>query len=285
MSGRVDLHVHSTASDGQFCPAELVQRALQVGLAAIAITDHDTTEGVAGALEAARGTVLKVIPGVEISTDASGREVHVLGYYIRYKDPDLCSKLALFRDLRLERARRMVAKLGRMGLPLDWDRVREIAGDAAVGRPHIARALLEQGYISTLDEAFHLYIGRNGPAYADRFKLSPVEAVRTILAADGLPVLAHPLHATHLVPELARNGLAGLEVYYPGYLSDDTRFLLNLAADYDLIATGGSDFHGDVLPAHDLGGIVVPEEVVESLLAHRLRRQRESRAWRPPTSP
>lgn len=268
MRSRVDLHVHTTASDGQLSPTETVQRARQIGLAVIAITDHDTTEGIAGALEAARGTGLEVIPGVEISTDISRSEVHILGYYVAYNDPGLCSKLALFRDARLDRAQRMVAKLGRMGLPLDWSRVQQTAGESAIGRPHIARAMLEQGYVSSVDEAFHLYIGRNGPAYEDRYKLSPAEAVQTIVAARGLPVLAHPLHATHLVPELTKNGLVGLEAYYPGYTRDETRFLLDLAAGYGLIATGGSDFHGlSVLPRNELGGVAVPQALVEDLRA------------------
>jgi predicted metal-dependent phosphoesterase TrpH len=265
---RVDLHVHTTASDGQLSPTETVQRALEIGLAVIAITDHDTTEGIAGALEAAIGTGLEVITGVEISTDIYRSEVHILGYYVAYRDPSLCSKLALFRDARLDRAQRMVAKLSRMGLPLEWSRVQQIAGDSAIGRPHIARAMLEQGYISSIDEAFHLYIGRNGPAYEDRYKLSPAEAVQAILAAKGLPVLAHPLQTTHLVPEWTKNGLIGLEAYYPGYTPDETRFLLDLAARYGLIATGGSDFHGgSVLPGNELGGVAVPQAVVDDLRA------------------
>ncbi len=268
MSGRVDLHVHTTASDGQFSPTEIVRRALDIGLTTIAITDHDTTEGVAEAVDAARGTRLEVIPGVEISTDVWRSELHVVGYYIDYADPSLCSKLALFRDSRLDRAQRMVAKLNRMGLPVAWDRVQEIAGEAAVGRPHIARAMLEVGHISSLDEAFHRYIGRNGPAYAERFKLSPAEAVQTILSANGLPVLAHPLHIQRMVPDLVEAGLRGLEVYYPGYSPEETRFLCRLASKYGLITTGGSDFHGeDVQPANKLGGVMVPQVVAENLRA------------------
>lgn len=274
MRSRVDLHVHTSASDSQLSPTEIVHKALEIGLAAIAITDHDTTGGIAEALEAARGTHLEVIPGVEISTDISQSEIHILGYYVAYRDPSLCSKLALFRDSRLARARRMVAKLIRMGVPLDWGRVQQIAGEAAVGRPHIARAMLQQGYVSSIDEAFHLYIGRNGPAYVERHRLSPAEAVQIILAASGLPVMAHPLHASHLVPELAKNGLVGLEAYYPGYTPDETRFLLDLAAKYGLIVTGGSDFHGGtILPGHELGGVVVPQAVVENLRAWHERRQ------------
>jgi hypothetical protein len=268
MSGRIDLHIHTTASDGQLSPAEVVHAALEIGLTAIAITDHDTTEGIAEALAAARGTSLDVIPGVEISADVPGSEVHILGYYLEYRHPDLCRKLALSRDSRLDRAQRMVAKLTRMGVPLDWDRVKQMAGDGAVGRPHIARALLEQGHVSSTDEAFARYIGRNGPAYADRHKMSPGEAVQTILAAGGLPVLAHPLRATSLIPELTRVGLAGLEVYYAGYGSDEVDFLLGLARKHGLAATGGSDFHGpDVLSANQLGGTFVPQELLEDLRA------------------
>jgi len=274
MNSRIDLHVHTTASDGQFSPTEVVHKALEIGLIAIAVTDHDTIAGVAEALEAAGGTGLDVIPGVEISTDIPRSEVHILGYYIAHADLYLRSRLSLFRDSRLDRARRMVAKLNRMGLPLDWERVQQIAGEAAVGRPHLARALLEKGYISSVDEAFHLYIGRNGPAYVERFKISPAEAVQTILAANGLPVLAHPLQVSHLVPELTKHGLVGLEAYYPGYTPDETGFLLDLAAKYDLLVTGGTDFHGeDVLPGSQLGGVIVPQGVVENLHTRHKQRQ------------
>ncbi len=268
----VDLHVHTTASDGQLSPTEIVHQALEIGLAAIAITDHDTTEGIAEALGAAKGTGLDVIPGVEISTDIPYAKVHILGYHISYRDPGLCNELERFRASRLDRAQRMVTKLSRMGLPVEWERVRQIASGESIGRPHIAQALLEKGYVSSPEEAFRLYIGRNGPAYVERYKLSPPEALRIILAANGLPVLAHPLHATRLVPELAEQGLVGLEAYYTGYAPDEIEFLLHLAAQHRLIATGGSDFHGEnVLPGHELGGVQVPRTVVENLRAYRER--------------
>ena len=272
MSGRIDLHVHTTASDGQQSPAEVVQAALSLGLAAIAITDHDSTEGVEPAMEAARGTTLLVIPGVEISTETARSEVHVLGYHIAYRDPCLCSKLALFRQARLHRAQEMAAKLTRMGLPVALEEVQEMAGGAAVGRPHVAMVMLQKGYVSSVDEAFNLYIGRNGPAYAERLKLSAVEAVQTVLDAGGLPVLAHPLRVTHLLPELISSGLAGLEVYYPGYAAEETELLLDLAAKYGLIVTGGSDYHGpDVLPGNVLGGVPVPLSALQALQAHERR--------------
>nr|MBC7244544.1 PHP domain-containing protein [Chloroflexota bacterium] len=267
--GQVDLHVHTTASDGQLSPAEVVHRALELGLTAIGITDHDTTEGIAEALEAARGTCLEVIPGVEISAEMPRSEVHVLGYYVAYRDPILCQKLALFRELRLKRAQRIISKLAQMGIPLDWERIQQIAGAGAIGRPHIARAMLEKGYVSSIDEAFDLYISRGGPAYVKRPKLSPVEAVQTILAAQGLPVLAHPLSISHLVPELVAHGLVGLEVYYPAYTPDETDFLLQLAAKYSLLVTGGTDFHGEDMPTSSkLGEVMVPQSVVENLRAY-----------------
>lgn len=268
--GVVDLHVHTTASDGQYTPTEVVRRARELGLAVIAITDHDTTDGIDEARAAARETKLQVIPGVEISTDIPRSEVHVLGYYVDYQDPAFQAELALFRESRLNRAQRMLAKLARIGLPLDWKRVKRIAGAAPVGRPHIARAMLEKGYVGSIEEAFDRYINRNGPAYVKRIKVSPLEAVQLILAADGIPVLAHPLFVAHLVPQLVQHGLAGLEAYYTGYTADETALLLDLAAKYDLLVTGGSDFHGEVVqPDHLLGGVMVPEAVVSSLEAHR----------------
>jgi predicted metal-dependent phosphoesterase TrpH len=273
MSGRVDLHVHTTASDGQFSPTEIVQQALAIGLTTIAVTDHDTIDGVSQALQAAKGTQLEVIPGVELSTVDSRTEAHVLGYYINQDDASLRDTLARLRDSRLLRAQRILTKLARIGMPLDWDEVQRIAGEAVIGRPHISLAMLERGYVSTVAEAFDLYIGRGRPAYEERHKLLPAAAVHTILGAGGLPVLAHPLQVSYLVPALTDAGLLGLEAYYPGYAPDEIQFLLSLAEKHALIATGGSDFHGtDVLPGHDLGSVTVPYGAVQQLRACYQRR-------------
>jgi len=270
----VDLHIHTTASDGQLSPTEVVQTAIASGMVAIAITDHDTTDGIEEALAAAKGTELEVIPGVEVSADVSPAEVHILGYYLEHQNLVLGGRLATFREARLRRAQRMVEKLAGLGLPLNWERVQTIAGEASVGRPHVARALLEKGYVSSVDEAFDRYIRRNGPAYVDRFKIKPAEAVRLVLAAGGVPVLAHPLYVSHLVPGLVPHGLCGLEAYYSGYTPDETRFLLGLCAKYGLVATGGTDFHGDVVqPGHEIGGVIVPPELLKGLRARRERLQ------------
>jgi len=266
MISRVDLHLHSTASDGEFSPSELVAMALERNLLAIAITDHDTTEGIDEALDAARGTELEVIPGVEISSDVPHEEVHLLGYYIDHHDPTLEKKLCAFRQTRLHRAREMLAKLAALGFPLQWEIVAELAGGGSVGRPHIAQAMVKMGYVASTDEAFSLYLGRNGPAYVERYKLSPLEAVSLITEARGLAVLAHPLKVTHFVHSLMEQGLVGLEVYYNGYSAEDIRKLARLARKFDLIPTGGSDFHGPgVLDTVEMGGIWVPVELVERL--------------------
>jgi predicted metal-dependent phosphoesterase TrpH len=266
MSDRIDLHVHTTASDGQFSPADVVHQALEIGLKTVAITDHDTIDGVAQALQAANGTPLEVIPGVELSTVSAAAEVHVLGYYISGNHPGLRDTLARLRHSRLLRAQQILDKLTRMGMPLAWDELKRIAGEAVIGRPHISLAMLERGYVSSVTEAFAQYVGRGRPAYVERYKLSPAEAVRSVLESGGIPVLAHPLYVSHLVPTLVDSGLLGLEAYYPGYFPDETEFLLCLADKHGLVTTGGSDFHGpDVLPGHDLGSVAVPQQVARRL--------------------
>lgn len=268
----VDLHIHSTASDGRLNPAEVVQKSAEAGLTIIALTDHDTVDGIAPALEAAKTSPwLKVIPGVEISTDVPSGEIHVLGYFIDYGDPELQATLRRMRNSRRERAQRMIAKLRNLGLPIEWERVQEIAGSGSMGRPHLAQAMLEQGYIASIKEAFTRYIGRGGPAYVEREKMTPVEAVWLILRANGLPVLAHPLFINELeaiVVELKASGLVGLEAYYNNFTAEEINRLVSLAKRYGLIATGGSDYHGLDDSAETLiGGVDVPMESAEQLIA------------------
>lgn len=265
--GRVDLHVHTTASDGAYPPRQVVEMSVRLGLRAIAIADHDTTAGVPEAQQAAAASALEAIAAVEINAEFGHTELHVLGYYVELGSERLQGVLSHLREGRLGRAQTMVKRLGAMGLPLEWERVLEIAGEgAAVGRPHVAQALVERGYAASTADAFARYIGKGGPAHVERFKLTPAQAIALIREAGGVAVLAHPLQLMDAVPELVSAGLAGLEAYYPGYSARETGFLLELAARYGLLVTGGSDFHGGgIQPESRLGEIEAPEGAPEAL--------------------
>ena len=269
---RVDLHIHSTASDGSLNPADIVRQAAERGLSAIALADHDTVGGIVPAIEAAKTfPKLKVIPAIELSTDVPQGEVHVLGYFIDYADREFQVTLKGMRHSRLHRAQGMIAKLKSFGIYIDWERVQEIAGTGSMGRPHIAQAMLEKGYITSFKEAFDKYISRDGPAYVEREKMTPVEAVELLLQVNGLPVLAHPFTASDtetLIAELKAAGLIGIEAYYNGYTADEISRLVSLADKFGLIATGGSDYHGlDATNETMIGGVDVPLESVERLIA------------------
>jgi 3',5'-nucleoside bisphosphate phosphatase len=270
-AGLVDLHVHSNISDGRLSPAELVRQAAKIGLRVLSLTDHDAVDGTAPAMAAAAAFPgLLMIPGVEISTDLPEGEAHVLGYYIDYTSPILREALERFRTSRQTRARRMIEKLAGLGVAIDWGRVQEIAGDGTIGRPHIARAMLEKGYIKTLEEAFDKYLGHGGPAYVARDKMTPEEAIELVVSAGGLPVLAHPFTVGDpeaMVPRLKPAGLVGIEAYYKDNTPEQTQSTLRLAAKYGLIATGGSDYHGNDAGEVGLGGVEVPMEAVARLAA------------------
>ena len=269
---KIDLHIHSTVSDGRFSPEEIVRKAAELGLSVIALADHDSVDGIAPALEAARAFPrLRVIPCVEVSTDVPSGEVHVLGYFIDYTSRDLAEILVRFRNSREGRAQGMIARLADLGVHIEWPRVQEIAGDGSVGRPHIAQAMLEKGYITSIREAFDRYIARDGPAYVEREKMTPVEAVELIIRNNGLPVMAHPFTVTDpgaMVIELKAAGLVGIEAYYNSYTADEIGRLVGLADRHHLIITGGSDYHGlDDSNETMIGGTDVPMESVEQLIA------------------
>ena len=265
----VDLHVHSNISDGKLSPTELVRKAAGLGLRVLSLTDHDAVDGTKPALTAAAAFPgLRLIPGVEISTDLPDGEAHILGYYIDYTDPDLLAALERFRNSRQTRARRMVEKLASLGIDVDWGRVQEIAGEGSIGRPHIARAMLEKGYITTFVEAFDKYLGHGGPAYVERDKMTPEEAVALVVRAGGLPVLAHPFTVAdpdEMAARLKPAGLVGVEAYYKDNTPEQTQGTLDLAEKYGLIATGGSDYHGVADSEVEMGGVEVPMEAVEKL--------------------
>jgi predicted metal-dependent phosphoesterase TrpH len=271
---RTDLHLHTTASDGQYSPAELVELARKFDI--IAITDHDTTGGVVEAQQTAQqyGAPI-VIPGIELSAEDADGDVHVLGYYVDIDNAEFQATLAHFRDNRFQRGKRMLEKLAAMNLPLDWDRVVAIANGGAIGRPHVARAMLEAGYVESVKEAFTLYIGNDKPAYVARTRLSPEESVKLIHSAGGAAVLAHPgtlKDYRAILHRLIAVGVDGVEVMHPSN-SDDLRLdLRGLAQTHNLIMTGGSDFHGPkVKPNITLGMVSPPEGAVEALRAAAVR--------------
>ena len=266
----VDLHVHTTASDGRLTPTQVIKLAAKRGLKAIAITDHDSTQGLDEAFEAAKAFPgLTLIPGAELSTDVARSEIHVLAYFIQYSDPQLQETLHGFRLGRLDRGKRMVDKLRKLSMEIEWERVQEIAGDGAVGRPHVAMAMVEKGYVRDLKEAFDKYIGRNGPAYAERQKLTPQKAVELIVQWGGAPVLAHPAETPDLdstLDELQGAGLVGMEVYYAQYSEERVLDLADTAAKHGLLPCGGSDYHANGTPGEHLPGSMGPPlEVVERL--------------------
>lgn len=272
MTNYVDLHTHSTASDGVYSPAELLQRARDAGLRVLALTDHDTTNGLAEGAEAARTLGIDFIPGLELNTDNGGGEVHILGYFPDLARPDFQEALQMLRDARERRGQRIVERLNEHGIPISWERVREIAR-GTVGRPHVAMALMEAGYVQSVGEAFEKYIGKGRAGYVPRYRLSPFDATRLIDSANGLPVIAHPLTLPGLttlrewLPELCTAGMVGLETYYGPYTAENEAELRTLANEYHLIPTGGSDFHGPNIHPTPLGGRFVPYETVEQLKA------------------
>ena len=268
----VDLHTHSTASDGIYAPNELLRLAYAAGLGVLALTDHDSTNGVEEAAEAARSLGIEFIVGIEINTEGSGGEVHVLGYFPEYRRAAFQVVLQVLRDARVRRGERMVERLNEAGVHITWERVRQIA-QGAVGRPHIAQALIEAGYVQSMPEAFEKYLCTGCPAYVARYKLSVEDAIHLIVSANGLPVLAHPaglLNSGRLanwLPGLCEAGLVGLETYYGQYTAETVSELRTLAEKYQLIPTGGSDFHGPGIHATALGERSVPYASVERLKA------------------
>ena len=270
---RTDLHIHTTASDGRLSPSEVVSRAAMLGMTAISITDHDSVGGIDVAIEEARKFPdLLMIPGVELSTAAAEGEVHILGYFIDHRSVKFCHDLERFRNARVVRAKRMLEKLADLGMALDWDRILDIAAGASVGRPHIAKAMIEQGYVTSFHDAFEHFIGHNKPAYVKREKLTPVESVGLVKNAGGLPVLAHPAEIEMLEPliaQLKKAGLVGIEVHYKNYSSATIARLDTLAAVYGLIPCGGSDYHGFIEEGDgsEIGQVDVPEESVRQLVS------------------
>ena len=266
-AARSDLHTHTTASDGTLSPAELVRAALDAGVEVLAVTDHDTVAGVAPAIEAAVATGLRVLPGVELSALYPGGSLHLLGYGFDPAAGGLDVRLRALTMGREERARAILRLLAEFGAPLSWDRVATLAR-GAVGRPHIARALVEAGYARDVSDAFTSFIGEGRPAYLPSGRLSVAEAISLVREAGGEVALAHPLlpakplDLARLLPELRDAGLTGIEVYHTEHNAAATARLRRLADSQGLWWTGGSDFHGPSKPDAQLGAVPVPPDVL-----------------------
>lgn len=275
----IDLHTHTTASDGSLTPSQLVRYAKEKGLKAIAITDHDTIEGNEEAIEEGKREGIFVIPGVEISVDYSPGSMHLLGYFIAIEDTALKEKLTLLQDSRADRNPKIIEKLNELGLVITYDEVIQESGGGQVGRPHIAQVLMKKGYTKSIQEAFNKYLGKGAPAYRDKFRLGTEEAIIMITNAGGIPVLAHPFtlfcnnsdEFEVLLKKLVNQGLQGLEVYYSEHNQRQTSQYLKLAKRYNLVITGGSDFHGKNMEGIDLGigrkNLKLPYSLFERLKA------------------
>jgi 3',5'-nucleoside bisphosphate phosphatase len=268
----IDLHVHSTASDGTMSPAAIVADAEHLGLSAIALTDHDSVEGVAAALSAVRGDDLVVVPAVELSATApDGRDLHILGYRVDQHDARLLTRLAELREARKQRAMAMIQSLRQGGYRLEPDDVIRLAGSGAIGRAHIARVLEQKGAVPSMGDAFRRLIGQDSPYYVPKPPVSPEECIALIRAACGIPVLAHPgvSRVDDLIGGLVAIGLAGIEVWHSEHTAADVTRYARVAELRGLLATGGSDFHGPTSSGGGkrLGSVEVPDSVLAALLA------------------
>jgi len=268
--GIIDLHVHTTYSDGDMTPEEMVAEAASMGLAGIAITDHDEIGGIEIA-RAAAPQGFQVIPGVELSTSDGKTDLHILGYFIDTTNEELVRYLKVFRDARLRRGIEMVERLRKMGVKIEVESVLEIAGGGAVGRPHIAAALLKNGCVESVEEAFRNYIGFDSPAYVPKYQLKPSDAFRLIAEAGGIGAMAHPgtSRRDDLIGDFIAAGMRAIEVYHPKHTEGDIRRYERLALKLGLVATGGSDSHGRRDGTLTLGACTVPLSTIEKLKAAR----------------
>lgn len=265
---RVDLHCHSTASDGLRTPAGLVAYAAERGLSTIGLTDHDSTSGVADAIEAADQLRVEVIPGVELSSEIDGLQAHILGYFIDFDSEPLQREFAWMNATRQDRIQQICTNLNAAGIPIDPADVLLLSDGGTVGRPHVARVLVANGYAESVADAFNRFLTRGKPGYAMSEKITPEGAIDVIARAGGVAVLAHPWSTKNpraAVERLAPVGLAGVECYYGEYTPSVQSDLAALAEEFGLLSTGGSDYHGEGVKTVDLGGVYVPAETVDRL--------------------
>lgn len=272
----VDLHTHSNKSDGSLSPSALVDLALEKGLAAFALTDHDTTDGLDEAIVYAKDKPIEVIPGIELSSEYHGKDIHIVGLYIDHHCDNFLSRIQEFRDSRVTRNEKMCNNLKEAGIDISFEKLTNEYPESVITRAHYAKYLFKYGYVKSLPEAFDRYVGDHCKYFVPREKITPSQAVELILSSGGIPVLAHPIlygmsstQLDILVSSLKEVGLVGIEAIYSTYKPADEREIRKLAAKYDLAISGGSDFHGTAKPDISLGTgkgkLFVPEEVLTNL--------------------
>ena len=263
----VDLHLHTRFSDGTETPQRVVELAREAGLSAISITDHDNTEALAVAAPVAAQYGMELIPGIEMSAATDGREVHILGYFIDPSHAEFRRHLAEQQARRVQRVHEMVVQLGRIGVTLTAQEVFALAGEGTVGRPHVARALVNRSYVASTTEAFDRYLGDGKPGFVPGSTMLPSRIIQLIRAAGGVPVLAHPIYlkSDAFIAQFAREGLAGLEVYHSSHTPDVINRYERMADELKLLRTGGSDFHGDAKEGLPVGAVKAPYALVEAL--------------------
>lgn len=272
----IDLHVHSTFSDGSLTPEELVELAAKAGITALALTDHDGLLGIDRFMAACRARGIRGIPGVEISIEHAGGTMHILGYFVDHHHPPILEALTRLRRGREDRNRLILERFNQLGMPLTWEEVAVLAREDVVGRPHFAQAIMARGYVRNKDEAFGKYLGKGKPAYVERDRFSVEEGIALIRGAGGVPVLAHPYtlnmgrrRLREFLAELDARGIQGVEAYYSEHSHEQLRFCLNMAQTLGWAITGGSDFHGSMNPHIKLGvgfgTLDIPDALVDLL--------------------
>jgi hypothetical protein len=274
----VDLHIHTIASDGSLSPEAVVQTAEQLRLSYIAIADHDSVDGLEIAIKTSKAFHTKVIPAVELSSEYKGKDIHVLGYFINYRNKWFLNHLKILKDIRFNRAKTIVSKLQQVGLDLTMEDVLAQTSCSSIGRTHIARAMVEKGLISSIEEAFTRFLGRGQVGYVEKELYDPEIAIRIIKSIKGIAILAHPGLACidERIEEFIRYGLDGLEVYHPAHSIEETEYYKELSEQLGLLITGGSDCHGEEsIHGLALGTLDIPDSVAEDLINYKKARERE----------
>jgi len=264
---RIDLHIHTIFSDGTYTPEEAVFRAKKLGLVAISITDHDSVAGLASALVAGKRLGIEVVPGVEMSTDVGEDEIHILGYLLNWKKEDFLRQLEKFQAARANRNQKLLKKLDDLGMRVDYREVRKLAPRGVISRLHIARLMVEKGYVRSIGDAFEQWLNPGKPAYVQKMKVPPFEIIELLLKAEAIPVLAHPFlsHRDDLIPHLVKAGLKGIEVYHSAHNPQMVAHYKRIAQKHHLLITGGSDCHGEAKDKVLMGKVRVPETVLIDL--------------------